>query len=112
MSSADTKIKATIARAATPIPRGNIRARVLSVTTQILQGDGYAALTMERVAAISGVAKTTLYRRWPTRASLCMDLYLHVAKRELYDPNTGNVADDLKRIAESVVRLQTRTVAG
>jgi AcrR family transcriptional regulator len=67
---------------------------------------------MERVAAEGGVAKTTLYRRWPTKAALCMELYLDVASRELHDPDTGNVASDLKHIANTVVRLQTRTVAG
>lgn len=67
---------------------------------------------MERVAASSGCAKTTLYRRWPTKAALCMELYLGMAARELHDPDTGNVFDDLRHIAESVIRLQTRTVAG
>jgi hypothetical protein len=41
-----------------------------------------------------------------------MDLYLDVAQRELCDPDTGDVARDLKDIAATVVRLQTRTVAG
>jgi AcrR family transcriptional regulator len=60
--------------------------RVRSATGQILRRDGYSGLTMERVAAESGVAKTTLYRRWPTKAALCMDLYLDVAGRELHAP--------------------------
>jgi AcrR family transcriptional regulator len=85
---------------------------VLAAATRILSQDGYARLTMERVAAESGVAKTTLYRRWPTKAALCMALYLDVAARELRDPDTGHVATDLKHIANTVVRLQTRTVAG
>jgi AcrR family transcriptional regulator len=88
------------------------RGRALAVATDILLSEGYARLTMERVASESGVAKTTLYRRWPTKAALCMELYLDVAGRELIDPNTGDIASDLKRIAETVVRLQTRTVAG
>ena len=67
---------------------------------------------MERVAAESGVAKTTLYRRWATRAALCMELYLEVASRELQAPDTGDVASDLRRIVNMVVHLQTRTVAG
>src|SRR5262245_38341997 len=92
--------------------RARTRDRMLSATSTILRTDGYAGLTMERVAAQSGVAKTTLYRHWPTKAALCMDLYLDVAGRELQDPDTGDVARDLQRIADAVVRLQTRTVAG
>jgi AcrR family transcriptional regulator len=67
---------------------------------------------MEGVAAESGVAKTTVYRSWPTKAALCMDLYLDVAERELSDPDTGDVARDLEHIATTVIRLQTKTVAG
>src|SRR5216110_304961 len=88
------------------------RERARAAASRILRRDGYARLTMERVAAESGVAKTTVYRRWPTKAALCMDLYLDVAQRELRDPDTGDVFRDLKAIAATVVRLQTRTVAG
>lgn len=94
-----------------PRPTGT-RERALSTAAAILRRDGYSRLTMERVAAESGVAKTTLYRRWPTRAALCMELYLEVAGRELHDPDTGEVASDLKQICNTVVYLQTRTVAG
>jgi AcrR family transcriptional regulator len=85
---------------------------VLTAAAAILKRDGYARLTMERVAAESGVAKTTLYRQWPTKAALCMDLYLDIAGRELKPPDTGKVAGDLRHIANTVVHLQTRTVAG
>lgn len=95
-----------------PRRRTKTRGRVLSAAREILRLDGYARLTMERVAAESGVAKTTLYRRWPTKAALCMELYLEVAGQELRDPDTGSVENDLKHIANTVVRLQTRTVAG
>jgi AcrR family transcriptional regulator len=93
-------------------PRRKTADRVLGAAGRILREDGYARLTMERVAALSGAAKTTVYRRWPSKAALCMDLYLDVAGRELHDPDTGSVAGDLEHIANTVVRLQTRTVAG
>ena|ERR1044071_6858802 len=92
--------------------RSNTRNRALSTAGRILRRHGYAQLTMERVAAESGVAKTTLYRSWPTKAALCMDLYLDIAGRELQIPDTGDVAADLRHIAKTVVHLQTRTVAG
>jgi len=87
------------------------RERAMAAATRILLEEGYARLTMERVAAESGIAKTTIYRRWPTKAALCMELYLEAA-RELQDPETGDVGLDLKHIAETIVRIQTRTVAG
>ncbi len=65
-----------------------------------------------RRGAESGVAKTTLYRRWRVKAALCMELYLEVAGRELHDPDAGDVASDIRDICNTVVRLQTRSVAG
>src|ERR1051325_10067750 len=88
------------------------RQRAVGAAARILQREGYARLTMERVAAESGVAKTTLYRRWRDKAALCMDLYLDIAGRELDTPDTGDVEADLRRVIGGVVRLQTRTVAG
>lgn len=88
------------------------RDALLFAASRILRDEGYVGLTMERVAAESGVAKTTLYRHWPTKAALCMDLYLEEAGREIHDPDTGDVARDLRQIVASVVRLQTKTVAG
>jgi len=98
--------KVGLSRSRTP------KVRALSAATHILLHEGYARLTMERVAAESGIAKTTLYRHWPTKAALCMELYIDVASRELRDPDSGDVASDLKCIGNTVVRLQTRTVAG
>src|SRR5215472_7243097 len=94
-----------------PLPRWRTRTRerVLSAAASILRRHGYSRLTMEGVAAQSRVAKTTLYRSWPTKAALCMDLYLDVAGRELPVADSGDVSKDLRKIAETVLQLQTRT---
>ena len=46
----------------------------MAAATRVLPREGYARLTMERVARESRIAKTTIYRRWPTKAAPCMDL--------------------------------------
>ena len=43
---------------------------VLRMTLEVLGQEGYAGLRVEDVAARAGVNKTTIYRRWPTRADL------------------------------------------
>jgi len=105
--------QATIGHSSTA-PRRNTgtRERALTAAVEILRRDGYSRLTMERLAEQSGVAKTTLYRRWRGKAALCVDLYLEVAKRELKDPDTGDVYKDLMYLFCAVVHLQTQTVAG
>ncbi|HEX4336176.1 MAG TPA: helix-turn-helix domain-containing protein [Polyangiaceae bacterium] len=44
--------------------------RVVSATAEELGRIGYAAMRVADVAALSGVHKTTIYRRWPTKAEL------------------------------------------
>lgn len=43
---------------------------MVSATADELRRAGYTALRVEDVAAPSGVHKTTIYRRWPTKAEL------------------------------------------
>lgn len=105
-------MKALKKQGTTTVRRTGTRERALSAAAQILCREGFSRLTMEGVAEESGVAKTTLYRRWATKAALCMDLYLDVAGRELRVPDTGDLARDLMHIANTVVHLQTQTVAG
>jgi AcrR family transcriptional regulator len=91
---------------------GGTRDRILKTTGRILRASGYSQLTIERVAEESGVAKTTVYRHWPTKAALCMELYLDIAGRELNVPDTGDIVGDLRHITNTVILLQTQTVAG
>jgi AcrR family transcriptional regulator len=43
---------------------------ILQAALELLTESGYDRLSIESVAARSGVAKTTIYRRWPDKASL------------------------------------------
>jgi AcrR family transcriptional regulator len=43
---------------------------VLEGTLEMLGRDGYVGLRIEDVASRAGVNKTTIYRRWPSRAEL------------------------------------------
>src|SRR5262245_30180064 len=67
---------------------------VLRTTLEEIGRVGYEALRFEDVAARSGVNKTTIYRRWPTKVEL-----VSAALRELVSPQelpeTGNVHSDL-----------------
>jgi AcrR family transcriptional regulator len=44
--------------------------RILAAATRSLLDGGYHRFTIDEVAAAAGVAKTTLYRRWPTKDHL------------------------------------------
>jgi AcrR family transcriptional regulator len=66
---------------------------VLTATAEELSRVGYAALRVEDVALRSGVNKTTIYRRWPTKPEL-----VGAALRAVWEPpdvpNTGSVRGD------------------
>lgn len=43
---------------------------ILRATRDLLDQDGYAAFNVDLVAERTGIAKTTIYRRWPTKGAL------------------------------------------
>lgn len=51
-------------------PSAGVDDRIVAATLAVLRDRGYAALSMEGVAADAGVAKTTVYRRYRNRADL------------------------------------------
>ena len=57
-------------------PRTGINAVVFAATLSTVHELGYARATVERIAAAAGVAKTTVYRRWPSKGALIIDCLL------------------------------------
>ncbi|MEZ5408509.1 MAG: TetR/AcrR family transcriptional regulator [Acidimicrobiales bacterium] len=53
------------------------RATVLDTAAAIVVEQGTAALTVDAVVARSGVARSTIYRHWPTRDDLLVDVFEH-----------------------------------
>jgi len=54
-------------------PRAGIDAVVFAATLRTVHELGYTGATMDRIAAAAGVAKTTIYRRWPSKGALVTD---------------------------------------
>jgi AcrR family transcriptional regulator len=52
---------------------------VLDAALALVIEGGYPAATIEEIAARSGVAKTTIYRWWPSRPALVVDLLMELA---------------------------------
>ena len=77
-----------MASSTTPTPDPRIvrsRAAVLEAGVELLVEGGPNAVTVEAVAQRSGVAKTTIYRQWPSRDDLVVDVIAEVA-REVPSP--------------------------
>jgi len=72
---------------------------------------GYSALRVEDVAVSAGVNKTTVYRRWPTKADLVAAAVRMVAGHHEPLPDTGTVRDDLIEMLRRAVAF-ARTPEG
>ncbi|NUW38852.1 TetR/AcrR family transcriptional regulator [Nonomuraea rhodomycinica] len=57
-------------------PRSGVNAVVFAATLRTVHELGYARATVDRIAAAAGVAKTTIYRRWPSKGELVVDCLL------------------------------------
>jgi len=86
---------------------------VLTATAELLEDDGYQAITIERIAERSGVAKSTIYRWWHSKPELVMEAYTRTVARRVPEPDTGTVAGDLSaffaqlyRVIEHPLRVQ------
>ncbi|MYS83636.1 TetR/AcrR family transcriptional regulator [Embleya scabrispora] len=79
------------------------RDAVRRATLAELAEKGFDGLTVEAVAARSGVHKTTVYRRWRNAAGLAADALDLAAEEPWPLPDTGSVQGDLRAIAAMVV---------
>jgi AcrR family transcriptional regulator len=75
---------------------------VMATTYELLSEEGLAGVTVDAVARRSGVAKTTIYRHWPSRETLLLDACAHMGPT--FDvPDAGSFPHDLRALAERVV---------
>jgi TetR/AcrR family transcriptional regulator of autoinduction and epiphytic fitness len=87
-----------------PDPRiERTRRTVLDAALRLLIERGYGELTIEAVAAESGVAKSTIYRHWPSRVDLINDAFLEL-KPTLPVPTEGSVRERLIAVLENLAQ--------
>lgn len=73
----------------------------------LIRTDGYKSLTIEGIAARAGVAKTTVYRSWPSKAAVVMDAIYATSGTRLAFPGTGSVRDALRHQMTRLVEVFT-----
>jgi len=85
----------------------NIDTQVVSAVLQVLRTHGYRAVTIERIARKVGTARTTIYRRWPSKRHL-------VAYAVLSEMGASPAADTgaLREDLEAAVRTLLRAFGG
>ena len=78
------------------------KAAVFEAVSALVSEKGHAAISMTDVAKRSGVAATSLYRRWGDVGALIMDVSVEQLMRDRPLPDTGTLAGDLQQWARSI----------
>lgn len=77
-------------------------ARITGAASELLLERGYDAFSVDEVAVRAGVAKTTLYRRWPTKDHLVVAVVARM-QDEVAVEYRGDVRADLMRYLNAIV---------
>jgi AcrR family transcriptional regulator len=78
------------------------RHHILTATVELLREVGYGRLSIEAVAARSGVAKSTIYRHWPGKAELVTDAFLTLKPRSA-EPPPGPIRARVRAVLTGIV---------
>lgn len=85
-----------------------VRRQVIAATVAVLAEDGVSGVSVESVASRSGVARTTIYRRWGTPQALMLEALLEeLGPRSSRVADTGSLRGDLKAVLEDVLNFNT-----
>jgi AcrR family transcriptional regulator len=78
---------------------------IIAAATEVLTKEGPTRFTIEAVAKLAGCGKPTIYRWWPSRHALLLEVYLQASKREVVEPEGKDLAEDLALMLRQVWRF-------
>ena len=81
------------------------RRAVLDAAYEILVETGLGGFSVDAVATRSGVARTTIYRSWPTRGLLAMESFREAFQNQLDLTSSNCPEDDLRDLVRSLARV-------
>lgn len=80
-------------------------AAVRKAAFELLAERGYEAVEIPDIASRAGVNRTTIYRRWPTKSELLLDIMLEEMQAKVPTPDTGSFEGDLAELLTSIARV-------
>jgi AcrR family transcriptional regulator len=79
---------------------------------ELLISDGFEKVRMEHVAARARVGKATIYRHWPSKQALALEVLLELATPHLAVPDVGDTRTELLATVLAPMRALTETDFG
>jgi len=94
-------------------PRSDrVHRAILDAARELLIAEGFADLRLERVAARAGVGKTAIYRRWPSKEALALELLMELASPHIAILDVGDTRAELLAAVTNAMRALTDTPFG
>lgn len=87
-------------------------AAVKAAARDLLAEKGYAGFSIEEVARRAGAGKPTIYRWWPNKADLFIDVYGAEKDAAIPVPDEGSLRADLLRYTRDLWRFWREDTAG
>ena len=88
------------------------QAAILHAAYELCQQQGYARLTIEGIAARAGVGKQTIYRWWPSKGAVLLDVFVDQIIARLDAADTGSPLDDLRRRVRATAEVLADATIG
>ena len=85
---------------------------IIDAAQKILADEGYGGFTFDAVAKRAGSSKPTLYRWWPNKAVLIMELYERAGEAALDIADHGALEPDMTALLERLWKWWRETWAG
>lgn len=89
---------------------GRTTRAILDATAALLAESGYRALTIEQISQRSGVARSSIYRRWRNTAELAIDAFDTALGPNPPVPDEGDIRSDLVLLYKRFIRILERPI--
>lgn len=93
-------------------PAEEVREEVLRAAGDLLFDEGMTGFTIDKVAALSGASKMTIYKWWPSKGALALDGYFRKVEPRLGFPDGGDIERDLRAQLRAFLVVLRDTAGG
>ncbi|MGI8335685.1 TetR/AcrR family transcriptional regulator [Actinomadura scrupuli] len=99
------------APAGAAVLREDITDAIRAAVIEELASTGYARMSIEAVARRAGVGKTAVYRRWPSKLHIVIDVVSAIAVQGMPVPDTGTLRGDVRVLLSMIARALRNPLA-
>lgn len=85
---------------------------IIAAATEVLAKEGPTRFTIEAVAKLAGCGKPTIYRWWPSRPALLLEVFERAVQEEMRPAEGKNLAKDIAANLRQIWRLWRKESLG